>query len=77
MTTQIAVRLPDDLVARLDEFVSPAHQSRSSLVRAAIESYVSNRANERDAAIYERQPLSDVELAMADDPHAWKATPRW
>ncbi len=77
MTTQIAVRLPDDLIARLDELVPHAHPSRSALVRIAIESYISRLLNERDAAIYERRPLSDVELAMADDSRSWEATPSW
>ncbi len=53
MTTQIAVRLPDDLVARLDALVPLTQGTRSSLVRAALESYVSRMLNERDADIYE------------------------
>lgn len=77
MTTQIAVRLPDDLVAGLDALVPLTHQTRSSLVRAAIESYVSRQLNERDAAIYERQPQIDAELAFADDASSWEATPQW
>lgn len=77
MTTQIAVRLPDELVAGLDALVPLTHQTRSSLVRAAIESYVSRLLNERDAAIYERQPLSDAELAMSDEDRSWEATPPW
>lgn len=77
MTTQIAVRLPDDLMDRLDEFVPDVHPSRSALVRTAIESYLSRLLNERDAAIYERRPFSDVELAMADGSRSWDATPSW
>lgn len=77
MTTQIAVRLPDDLVERMDELVSDVHPSRSAFVRAAIEHHVSRLLNERDAAIYDRQPLSDLEMALADDPQSWEATPQW
>lgn len=77
MTTQIAVRLPDELVTQLDLLVPLIHQTRSSLVRAAIESYVSQRLNEQDAAIYERRPLTDYEMALADDDRSWEATPQW
>lgn len=77
MTTQIAIRLPDDLVAQLDQLVPGAHGSRSEAVRRAIELYVRWLANERDAAIYERLPLTAVELAMADDPTGWDTTPAW
>ncbi len=77
MTTQIAVRLPDELVAGLDALVPLTQQTRSSLVRAAIESYVSRLLNERDAAIYERQPLTDAELALSDDASSWEVTPQW
>lgn len=77
MTTQIAVRLPDDLVARLDALVPLTQGTRSSLVRAALESYISRMLNERDADIYERHPVSDAELALADDDRSWEATPPW
>jgi predicted transcriptional regulator len=77
MTTQIAVRLPDDLVAQIDALVPLSHPTRSSLVRTAIESYVSRVLNERDAAVYQRQPLSDAELALADDARSWDAPPQW
>lgn len=77
MTTQIAVRLPDELVAGLGALVPLTQQTRSSLVRAAIESYVSRLLNERDAAIYERQPLTDAELALSDDASSWEVTPQW
>ena len=77
MTVQIAVRLPEELVARLDELVPSAHDSRSQAVRRAIEVYLAWLANERDAAIYDRLPLSAQELALADDPDTWAATPAW
>lgn len=77
MTTQIAVRLPDELVAQLDALVPAAHESRSQAIRRAIEVYLSTLANERDAAIYDRLPLTDAELALADDPESWATTPAW
>jgi len=77
MTVQIAVRLPEDLISQLDALVPGAHQSRSQAVRRAIEVYLAWLANERDAAVYERLPLTDAELALADSPDAWVGTPAW
>lgn len=77
MTTQIAVRLPDELVGQLDALVPGTHASRSEAIRQSIELYLYRLACERDADRYERQPLSDEELAAADDPRAWDDTPSW
>jgi Arc/MetJ-type ribon-helix-helix transcriptional regulator len=77
MTTQIAVRLPDDLVAQLDELVPSVHDTRSDAVRRSIELYLYRLACEHDAARYEREPMSDAELALADDAEAWSGTPSW
>ncbi len=76
-TTQIAVRLPSELVDRLDQLVPEPHGSRSEAIRRAIELYVIWLAAEHDAAVYDRLPLTDAELAFADDPDAWGATPPW
>lgn len=77
MTVQIAVRLPEDLLVQLDALVPGAHHSRSQAIRRAIEVYLSWLANEHDAAIYDRLPLTDDELAFADSPGAWAGTPAW
>jgi predicted transcriptional regulator len=77
MTTQLAVRLPDELVRKLDELVPAAHPTRSEAVRRAIELYLYRLACERDARVYERLPLTDAELSLADDPAAWRDTPPW
>jgi Arc/MetJ-type ribon-helix-helix transcriptional regulator len=77
MTVQIAVRLPEELISQLDALVPGAHESRSQAVRRAIEVYLSWLANERDAAIYERLPFTDDELAFADSPEGWVGTPAW
>jgi Arc/MetJ-type ribon-helix-helix transcriptional regulator len=77
MTTQIAVRLPDALVDQLDALVPRVHASRSDAVRRSIELYLYRLACEQDAARYESEPLSDGELALADDPRAWSDTPAW
>jgi Arc/MetJ-type ribon-helix-helix transcriptional regulator len=76
-TTQIAVRLPSDLVEQLDHLVPAPHGSRSEAVRRAIELYLYRLAAEHDAAVYDRLPLTDVELSFADDPDAWNLTPQW
>lgn len=77
MTTQVAVRLPEDLVNRLDALVPTTHPSRSEAVRRAIELYLYRLACEKDAKQYEAQPLTDSELALADDPESWRETPPW
>lgn len=77
MTTQVAVRLPDELISRLDALVPIAHPSRSEAVRRAIELYLYRLACEQDARRYERLPLSDSELALVADPDAWSDTPPW
>jgi Arc/MetJ-type ribon-helix-helix transcriptional regulator len=53
MTIQIAVRLPDDIVAFVDEQVtSGAATSRAAVVVRALEHERRRHAAERDAAIY-------------------------
>ncbi|MFT4135139.1 ribbon-helix-helix domain-containing protein [Microbacterium sp.] len=60
MSIQIAVRLPDDTVARLDELVASGDApSRTALVSTAIERELRRRAAERDRAILERVGASD------------------
>jgi Arc/MetJ-type ribon-helix-helix transcriptional regulator len=77
MTTQVAVRLPSDLVSQLDHLVPTPHVSRSEAIRRAVELYLYWLASERDAAVYDRMPLSDAELSFADDPDTWINTPAW
>ena len=77
MTTQVAVRLPDELISRLDSLVPTTHSSRSDAIRRALELYLYWLACEHDARQYERVPLTDAELSMTDDPDAWGDTPPW
>jgi Arc/MetJ-type ribon-helix-helix transcriptional regulator len=77
MTTQIAVRLPDDLVRQLDALVPSAHASRSEAIRQSVELYLYRLACERDANLYAQRPLTDDELALADDADSWTETPAW
>jgi len=76
-TIQVAVRLPEEHVACIDRLVGEAHASRSEFIRRAVELYLYRLACEHDALVYERQPLSDAELSLADDPEAWEDTPAW
>ncbi|MBV8529120.1 MAG: ribbon-helix-helix protein, CopG family [Candidatus Dormibacteraeota bacterium] len=74
---QVAVRLPDPLIVEVDHVASRIRSTRSDVIRRAVELYVHRLACERDAAIYERQPLTEAELAVADDPGGWSTTPSW
>jgi len=76
-TTQIAVRLPSDLVDRLDHLVPAPHASRSEAIRRAVELYLYWLAAEHDAAVYDRLPLTDAEISFTDSPEAWSDTPQW
>jgi Arc/MetJ-type ribon-helix-helix transcriptional regulator len=53
MTTQIAVRLPDDLVAYVDGLVRDGAGSRAAVVTRALSIYQRQLLAERDARIYE------------------------
>lgn len=77
MTTQIAVRLPDQVLESLDRLVPEMHASRSEAIRRAIELYIYQAMSERDASIYEANPLSDAELALSDSTDSWVSTPQW
>ncbi len=76
-TVQLAVRVPGDLLDALDQLIPQRHASRAEAVRTAVEDYLYRVACERDAMRYAAQPLTDDELALADDPAAWSATPPW
>jgi Arc/MetJ-type ribon-helix-helix transcriptional regulator len=49
MSTQIAVRLPDELVGYLDALVAEGAGSRAAVVAAAVEAHRRRRLAERDA----------------------------
>jgi Arc/MetJ-type ribon-helix-helix transcriptional regulator len=53
MSTQIAVRLPDDLVAYVDSLVSGGAGSRAAVVVRALTLYQQQLSGERDARILE------------------------
>jgi Arc/MetJ-type ribon-helix-helix transcriptional regulator len=77
MTTQLAVRLPEELIQQLDELVPKTHANRSEAIRRAIELYLYRLACERDVEIYERFPLTEEEMAQANSPEVWSTLPPW
>lgn len=77
MTTQLAIRLSDEQLGEIDRLVPLLHETRSAVVRRAIDMYLYRLACERDAAIYDALPLSDAELSTASDLRNWDAAPKW
>jgi len=64
MTTQIAVRLPDELVAWVDQQVAEGKtRSRASAVERALRREVRRQLAERDAQIYAAMRPEDDEPA--------------
>lgn len=60
MSTQIAVRLPDEMVAFLDQAVAQGKvASRAALVSSALEREMRRQAAEADAAILRQQGAAD------------------
>jgi Arc/MetJ-type ribon-helix-helix transcriptional regulator len=69
-TEQIAVRLPEELLAELDELVAQGvYESRAAAVRAGIEAVAeSERRRKTDRAVvagYRRVPASEAEHESA------------
>lgn len=52
VSTQIAVRLPDDMVAYVDELVAAGEPSRAAVVTKALVRYRRQLQAEQDAAVY-------------------------
>lgn len=60
MTVQIAIRLPHDMVAFLDESVAAGNApSRAALVARAVEREMRRQVAEQDAAILRERGTSD------------------
>jgi Arc/MetJ-type ribon-helix-helix transcriptional regulator len=76
-TAQVAVRLPAEQIQRIDGLVGTSHESRSDVIRRALDLYLYRLECESDARIYEVTPLTETELALGDDPDSWQATPAW
>lgn len=72
MSTQITVRLSDDVVRAVDELVSSgADRSRASVVERALERELRRVAAERDVAILRATPPDEDLAALA----AWTQSP--
>ena len=60
MSTQIAVRLPDEMVAFLDRTVATGKApSRAALVAAAVEREMRRQAAEQDAQVLRQEGAAD------------------
>jgi Arc/MetJ-type ribon-helix-helix transcriptional regulator len=71
MTTQIAVRLPDEMVAFLDRTVASGKaSSRAALVAAAVEREMRRQAAEQDARVRREHGAADD----LDDLVQWSST---
>jgi Arc/MetJ-type ribon-helix-helix transcriptional regulator len=71
MSTQIAVRLPDEMVAFLDSAVAAGKApSRAALVAAAVEREMRRQAAERDAQLLRENGTADD----LDDLVRWSGT---
>lgn len=75
MTTQLALRLPDDLLADLDWLVVRcSYESRTEAMRESIMALVRHERrrfiDQQLVEAYTRLPQSDAELAGIDD-QAW------
>lgn len=71
MSTQIAVRLPDEMVAFLDRTVAAGKApSRASLVMAAVEREMRRQAAEQDAQVLREDSSADD----LDDLVQWSGT---
>ena len=67
MTTQIAIRLPDDMVAFLDKSVAACNaSSRAALVARAVEREMRRQVAEQDAAILRERGTADDLDALVD-----------
>lgn len=71
MTTQIAVRLPDEMVAFLDRTVATGKaSSRAALVAAAVEREMRRQTAEQDARVLRQHGAADD----LDDLVQWSST---
>lgn len=66
MSTQIAIRLPDQMVAYLDRAVAEGRAtSRAAFVAGAVEREMRRLAAEQDAAILHDDPSDDLDALVS------------
>ena len=71
--TTISLRLPDALSQRLEQEMASSHQSRSELIRLALENFLYERQRQRllaafaaEAALLDREEIAAVAEDFAD-----------
>lgn len=74
--TTISLRLPDDLSQRLEQEMASSHQSRSELIRLALENLLHERQRQRlltafaaEAALLDREEIAALATDFADAEH--------
>lgn len=77
MTTQIAIRVDDGQLEAIDGLVPRLYKSRSELIRRAVDAHIYRLRCERDAAIYDKYPMTEEEFNWARDESIWKTAPKW
>ena len=60
MSTQISTRLPDEVVASLDQAANRLHRTRAEVVRQAIEHYLEEFSDLSDALTRLQDPADPV-----------------
>ena len=74
--TTISLRLPDDLSRRLEQEMASSHQSRSELIRLALENFLHERHRQRlltafaaEAALLDQEEIAALpaDFAEAED----------
>ena len=61
----VSFRVEDEEVQRVDEWARRLDVDRTTLLRDAVTAYLARLAGEQDASAYQRQPLTEDELALA------------
>ena len=71
--TTISLRLPDALSQRLEQEIASSHQSRSELIRLALENFLHERQRQRllaafaaEVALLDREEIAAVAEDFAD-----------
>ena len=71
--TMISLRLPDTLSQRLEQEMVSSHQSRSELIRLALENFLHERQRQRllsafaaEAALLDREEIAALAADFAD-----------
>lgn len=64
--TMLSFRVNDDDAAAVELWARRLHVDRSELLRAALRRHLSELAAELEAEAYEKLPLTDGEMALAE-----------